>query len=380
MVFFNYGIYESQNRIEFRYGEDNLLDLTNFNNLKKLVLANKLKIKTNLYDTVVENKIISDYLKPNTLNVISSSVKKIYCVHSNISHITNLPTTLTHLKCSNNNILSIKYLPQTLKVLELSNCNLEFNFIKLNNFYLPELEVLKINSNDIKIIEIKEFIPHSNNLKIFECTNNKLSSIDLVAEYAKKIQILKCGSNQLTKLDNLSLGLKILDCSHNLITQLDNLPTGIEILNCSYNKLVKLDYLPSGIIKLNCSYNNLVNLDNLPNSIKFLIIISTDITQLENLPSNITNLKIVKCDKFSNQILNSYKNLEKVIIINNNKNTLVYNNYDNLIKLPKIKSVIVKTCFRYYKQYYCVYGPYCLNNAHLIKYKTINLIKQNLIK
>lgn len=315
--------------------EEKILDLLNFDNLKKLVIFDKFNqnIKT-LYGWVEKN--IKHNLILNSLSVISDSIIKINCMSSYISYITNLPNTLTHLRCSNNYIIQINYLPPTLKVLELSKCNLANNKVKLNNFYLPELEVLKINSNEIKT-GIEEFIPQSNKLKIFECANNKLLKLELISTYAENLQILKCGSNQLTKLDNLPHGLKILDCSHNLITHLDNLPTEIEILDCSYNKLEKLDYLPSSIIKLNCSYNALVNLDNLPNSIKSLIIISNDITQVNNLPSNITNLKIAKCNKFINKICNPSINLEKVIIINNNnKEILISNNFDNLIGLQKI--------------------------------------------
>ena len=262
--------------INLNYEEvEKVLDLSNFNNLIKLIIIDKFyQMPKTLYDWIGK-----PILSLNSLSVISSSIVKINCMSSNISYITNLPTTLTHLRCSNNNIIEINCLPLTLKVLELSGCNLADNKVKLNNFYLPELEVLKINSNKINK-GIEEFIPQSNNLKIFECVNNKLFELDLISTYTENLQILKCSSNQLTELNNLPSGLKILDCSHNLITQLDNLPTQIEILDCSYNKITKLEYLPSSIIKLNCSYNLLVNLDNLPNSIKFLIIISNDIKEL----------------------------------------------------------------------------------------------------
>ena len=61
---------------------------------------------------------------------------------------------MVHLRCSLNNIKGIKYLPPTLEILKLSNCELGKNNIVLNNFYLPNLLILKINSNDeLKILE-----------------------------------------------------------------------------------------------------------------------------------------------------------------------------------------------------------------------------------
>jgi len=267
--------------VNLNYGEnEKVLDLSNFDNLKKLFIVDKFnQMKKPLYDWLAK-KYIKHNLILNSLSVISSSIIKINCMSSNISRIMNLPNTLTHLRCSNNDVIEINYLPPTLKVLELSECNLANNKVKLNNFYLPELEILKINSNKIQT-KIEEFIPQSNNLKIFECANNKLLELDLISVYAENLQIFKCSSNQLVNLDNLPYGLEIFNCSHNLVKQLDNLPTGIKILDCSYNEIEKLDYLPSSIIKLNCSYNKFVNLDNLPSSIKHLIIISNKITQVE---------------------------------------------------------------------------------------------------
>lgn len=320
--------------VNLNYEEkEKVLYLTNFNNLKKLV------IKKILYGFITKKKIYIQYnLELNTLNVISSSIIKINCTCSNISYITNLPTTLTHLRCSNNNILCIKYLPPTLKVLELSNCNLANNKIKLNVFYLPELEVLKINSNKIQS-NIEKFIPQTNNLKTFECKNNKLSKLELTTINTENLEILKCSSNQLVLLDNLPEKIKILDCSHNLITYLHNLPHEIEILDCSNNKLVELDYLPSSIIKINCSYNQLIKLDNLPNSIETLILNCNPIIELENLPQSIKNLIFNGGDKFKNNILNPPLNLEKVIILNNNQQTEF--DYSNIIMTPKIKILLV---------------------------------------
>lgn len=275
--------------VKLNYEEqEKLLDLTNFDNLIKLVILDVFN-KKSLYDWVGKN--IND--NQNSLNIISSSIKKVYCFGSNISYIECLPTSLTHLRCSSNDVKEIKYLPTTLEILELSNCGIGKNNIILNSFYLPNLQILKINSNDLSL-DIEKFIPHLNNLKIFEVSNNKFTNINTLCELIPDLEILKCSGNQLTddSFINLPHGLKILDCSHNRIKSLKNLPTVIEILDCSYNELKGLDYLPSSIVKLNCSYNQIIQLNNLPCLIEHLTTISNPIIKLENLPSSIKYLKI----------------------------------------------------------------------------------------
>lgn len=341
--------------VKLNYEEqEKLLDLTNFDNLIKLVIVDVFnKNSKSLYDWV--GKVC---FGSNLLNIISSSIKKVYCIGSNISYIECLPTSLTHLRCSSNNIMGIKHLPSTLEILELSNCGLGKNNISLYQFCLPNLRILKINSNGFHL-SIEKIIPPLNNLKIFEVSDNKLFETILLYELMPNLEILKCSGNQLTDdgFINLPPGLKILDCSHNKINSLKNLPTGIEILDCSHNELKGLDYLPSSIIRLNCSHNYLTQLDNLPCLIEYLIINSNPITELENLPSSITHLKMIGCNNFKNKITNPPKMLENVIILNNNIITLEANNFANLINLPNIKSVIVKQQRPYGGAYY-----YCTQN------------------
>jgi len=102
-----------------------VLDLSNFNNLIKLIIVDKFNRRNadtikNFYDWVGKLQKNKDNLILNSLSVISSSILKINCTNLNISQITNLPITLTHLRCSNNNINKINYLPPTLKILEIS--------------------------------------------------------------------------------------------------------------------------------------------------------------------------------------------------------------------------------------------------------------------
>ena len=339
--------------------QEKLLDLTNFDNLTKLVIVDIFnKNKKTLYDWV--GKVCSG---SNLLNIISSSIKKVYCIGSNISYIECLPTSLTHLRCSSNNIMGIKYLPSTLEILELSNCGLGKNNISLYQFYLPNLKILNINSNNL-CLDVDKFISPLDTLKILKLSNNKFTNINILYELMPNLEILKCSNNQLTENSfvNLPPGLKILDCSHNHIKSLENLPTGIEILDCSYNELESLDYLLSSIVRLNCSHNQITQIYNLPCLMEYLTISSNPIVELENLPSSITYLKICGCNKFKNKISNPPKMLEKVIIINNNTETLNGYNFANLANLPKIKSVIVKRHCPY-----GVVGNYCNCTQNLIK-------------
>jgi len=57
----------------------------------------------------------------------------------------------------------------------------------------------------------------------------------------KNLEILNCGYNKLTQIDNLPPTLKILNCSNNYITQVDNLPQTLEKLYCFGNPL-KYDF------------------------------------------------------------------------------------------------------------------------------------------
>lgn len=329
--------------VNFNYEDKKkALNLSNFNNLKKLTVINKIYLEQKKINYAKKIDISSSEIE---LEISSSSITKINCVGSNINCINFLPANLTHLKCSDNNIQIIKNLPKTLKVLDLSNCNLEKNEIDLCQFSLCNLEVLKLNRNSLCDFLKQNIHILYNKLKVFECVNNNLCDLDTVMSFMKNLEVLNCKNNLLNELNNLPPGLKILNCSHNLIINLDNLPFELEILDCSFNKLVNLDYLPSGIIKLNCSHNDLVCLDNLPNTIKHLIIISTKITQIENLPLELTNLKVIRCENFKNKVENLPKSLENVIMLYNSdyfyEHDLKKKHYYYLKKLPNIKSAIV---------------------------------------
>lgn len=86
------------------------------------------------------------------------------------------------------------------------------------------------------ISEIKYFT----NLEALDCTDNKLTSID-VSNNAKLV-VLNCVKNQLTSLDvSNNVALKGLDCSRNQLTNLDlSANTLLNVLLCEDNKLTKI--------------------------------------------------------------------------------------------------------------------------------------------
>lgn len=363
---------------------ENKMNFEQFEHLKKIIFYSSYTlIKLGKFiDMIEDNKPKINNIPINILDIDSNSIKIIKCIECNLSKILNLPSKLEYLNLNINNIKEIKQLPNTLKVLILSKCKLYLNNIKLNNFVLAELEVLKLNSNNL--FTIKEFIPQTNKLNNFECSNNNLSELNLLNEYMENLEILKCSLNKLkkiddlptkieilncsnnliTQLDNLPAKIKILNCSNNSITQLDNLPIYVEILDCSNNLLTKLDFLPE-LTKLNCSHNYIINLDNLPNSIETLIISSNPIVKLNNLPINLKYFTFINGNFFENKIPNPPIYLEKVIIFNNNIDE-INGTFDNIAKLPNVKTIIVTK-----------YHEYKMTANKMTANKTINLIKSH---
>ncbi len=123
------------------------------------------------------------------------------------------------------------------------------------------LEVLYCNNNYYNIKQIINLPP---NLKILNCKNNKLNSLD---NLPKRLEFLDCSNNNILSLDNLPSSLLKLICYSNKINCLDNLPASLKILDCLNNNLKSLDYLPSNLEELECD-NNVINLSLLPNNLK----------------------------------------------------------------------------------------------------------------
>ena len=140
------------------------------------------------------------------------------------------------------------------------------------------------------------------NIKELHISSKELTELpDNIDKYTN-LEILYCGNNQITNLDNLPnsqqagyedkpLGLpptlEILDCSNNEITSLDNLPPTLVILSCTYNKITSLDNLPQTLEILRC--NGITSLDYLP--LKLEVLYCDDNPLKYDLKSTLENIR-----------------------------------------------------------------------------------------
>lgn len=88
------------------------------------------------------------------------------------------------------------------------------------------------------------------NCECFDCDNQGLKNIDLL--YDDDVELINCSGNNITKLDDLPVGLKVLYCEYNKLTSLNNLPPELKILNCRGNNINELLHLPLSLIWLDC--------------------------------------------------------------------------------------------------------------------------------
>lgn len=108
-------------------------------------------------------------------------------------------------------------------------------------------------------------IGHFTQLKTLECTNNKLTSLNLSG--LSNLVSLSCGSNPLTSLDVSQLtSLKTLNCYSNQLATLDvSKLTSLTILKCFSNQLTSLDVSKlTNLTILECYNNQLSALDITP--------------------------------------------------------------------------------------------------------------------
>ena len=152
--------------------------------------------------------------------------------------------------------VSIRYCPQLTTV--------DFMYAGYNNGNYASVYVHD-NSN------LTSLLVKSANIKILDCRNNKLSSLDLSGGTTNHLEELYCGSNQLTSLSGPMPNLKTLECYGNKLTSLDltNYFTKLETLSCYNNQLTSLNMSGCPSLKtLWCDDNQLTSLSNLPNSIQ----------------------------------------------------------------------------------------------------------------
>jgi Leucine-rich repeat (LRR) protein len=197
--------------------------------------------------------------------------------------------------------------------LDITNHNIK-NIDYINN--LPMLQILNCGSNQITQLD-------NLNLPMLQdlyCSYNRITQLDNLN--LPMLQVLNCHKNRITQLDNLNLPMlqELYCCCNNKITQLDNLNHPmLQILDCGSNQIIQLDNLNLPMLQiLDCSYNRITQLDNLNHPLLQKIYCSNNkLTQLDNL--NLPMLQTLHCN--DNQItqlrLQYVQNLQYIDYSNN---------------------------------------------------------------
>ena len=164
---------------------------------------------------------------------------------------------LKELDCSQNQLKkSVDILSSGLKKLNCSNNKL--TYMNLGILYGLNLEEVDCSNNEITNIVMDSV----GELVKFDCSNNDLMALDVSQCF--KLEELNCSGNQLMELDvGHQTQLTQLDCSNNKLTELNVKQNGGLIsLICNDNQLTTLDLSHNhSLSKLNCAKNRLACLD-----------------------------------------------------------------------------------------------------------------------
>ena len=164
---------------------------------------------------------------------------------------------LRELDCSYNQLKDYLYiLSNGLKKLNCSNNKLtSMNLGILPGLNLEEVDCSNNNITNIVMWSVGELVK-------FDCSNNALMSLDV--SQCSKLQQLNCAGNQLMELDvGNQTQLTQLDCHSNKLTELNVEQNGsLTSLICNDNQLKSLDLSKNNSLRdLNCAKNRLVCLD-----------------------------------------------------------------------------------------------------------------------
>ena len=164
---------------------------------------------------------------------------------------------LKELDCSQNQLKkSVDILSSGLKKLNCSNNKL--TYMNLGILYGLNLEEVNCSNNKITNIVMDSV----GELVKFDCSNNDLMTLDVSQCF--KLEELNCSGNQLMELDvGHQTQLTQLDCSNNKLTELNVKQNGGLIsLICNDNQLTTLDLSQNhSLSKLNCAKNRLACVD-----------------------------------------------------------------------------------------------------------------------
>ena len=164
---------------------------------------------------------------------------------------------LRELDCSQNQLKkSVDILSSGLKKLNCSNNKL--TYMNLGILYGLNLEEVDCSNNNITNIVMDSV----GELVKFDCSNNNLMTLDVSQCF--NLQELNCSGNQLMELNvGNQTQLTQLDCSNNKLTEL-NVKQNVNLtsLICNDNQLKSLDLSQNhSLSKLNCAKNRLACLD-----------------------------------------------------------------------------------------------------------------------
>lgn len=186
------------------------LDLSN-NNIS--IMPNLSKFKNILYLNVSNNKLSSD--------IIVNNLIELTCSNNKIRSITS--NKLTHLNASNNLITFVN---------------------------IPNIQILIINKNNI--ICIKNYV----NLKYLECIENSIEKLSDMEE----LEELYIGNNKLYELSNMPK-LKILNCVKNPIEKIKFFPCLKSIMTSTPK--ISSQYILSSIEKIKSDFSiNFISIDD----------------------------------------------------------------------------------------------------------------------
>ena len=164
---------------------------------------------------------------------------------------------LKELDCSQNQLKkSVDILSSGLKKLNCSNNKL--TYMNLGILYGLNLEEVNCSNNKITNIVMDSV----GELVKFDCSNNDLMTLDV--SQCLKLEELNCSGNQLMELDvGHQTQLTQLDCSNNKLTELNVKQNGsLTSLICNDNQLTTLDLSQNhSLSNLNCAKNRLACLD-----------------------------------------------------------------------------------------------------------------------
>lgn len=215
--------------------------------------------------------------------------------------------------------------PDKTKELKISSKKLG-SLCDLSAFTL--LQKLYINDNELTSLE---GIENNTELTMLVADTNKLSDIHPYVDNLTKLKILNIGSNQFTKINNLSClkSLCVLIAGTNQLTELPNFE-GLESLNTiilSNNQLTKISftYFPPKLRKLTLSHNQIKEIPDL-SEFQELVELRLNFNLIETVPESLSSLKKLSIIELGENKISSIDNMKILLTMTQLTNIGLKNN------------------------------------------------------